>query len=61
MKYDVELSYGIGFTITGVEAESQDEAIKKAKALVEQTDISTGPQVDAGCLEYDQCSFIQHS
>lgn len=61
MKYDVELSYAIGFTVTGVEAESREDAIRKAKALAEETNITTGIQVDAGCLEFDQCSYIGRS
>ncbi len=59
-KYDVELCCGIGFTVTGVEADTQEEAITKAKDMVlNDTNIMTGPQVDAGDLEYDQCTYIQ--
>lgn len=62
MKYDVELTYGIEFRITDVEADSRDEAIEKAKVLVEKTDITTAKsQVNAGALEYNQCSYIQES
>lgn len=59
MKWDVELSYGIGFT--GVEAQSKEDAVRKAKALVEDTDINTGIQVDAGCLEFDQCTYTRQT
>lgn len=61
MKWDVELSYGIGFTVTGVEAQSEENAIRKAKALVEDTDINTGIQVDAGCLEFDQYTYVRQT
>lgn len=61
MKWDVELSYGIGFTVTGVEAQSKEDAVRKAKALVEDTDINTGIQVDAGCLEFDQCTYARQT
>lgn len=64
MKYDVELSYGIGFTVSGIEADNQSEAIEKAKQIAEQTMLTTpvtgnDVEIDAGCLEYDQCSYIQ--
>lgn len=34
-KWSVELSYGIGFTVSDIEAETREEAIEKAKHLVE--------------------------
>ena len=59
-KWDVELSYGIGFTVQGVDAGTREEAIKKAKRLVEDyTDITTGRQVDASCLEFESVTHTQ--
>lgn len=59
MKWDVELFYGIGFTVTDIEANTREEAITKAKAIVEETTIMEGPQVSAGDLEFDQCTYTQ--
>lgn len=59
-KWDVELSYGIGFTVQGVDAGTREEAIEKAKHLVEEhTDITTGRQVDAGCMEFENVTHVQ--
>lgn len=59
MKWDVELSYGIGFTVTDIEAGTREEAITKAKAVVEEITIVEGPQVSTGSLEFDQCTYTQ--
>lgn len=59
MKWDVELAYGIGFTVTDIEANTREEAITKAKAIVGETTIMEGPQVIAGDLEFDQCTYTK--
>lgn len=59
-KWNVELCYGIGFTVTDVEADTQDRAIGMAKSLVlKDTIVMTDSQVEAGNLEYDQCAYVQ--
>lgn len=61
-KWNVDLVYGIPFTVNGIEADSRNEAIEKAKKAVEDnTEIMTGHMVDAGCLEYDQCSYSEQT
>lgn len=60
--WNVELAYGIGFTVTGIEADTKEEAIKKARERVEDhTTILTHAHVDEGDLEYDACTFCQKS
>lgn len=59
-KYNVELVYGIGFTINDIVAETKEQAIEKAKQIVENETTVMGPHgVNEGNLEYDQCSFIE--
>lgn len=60
--WNVELSYGIGFTVSGVKANTKEQAIEKAKHLVEAgTDIITRATVEGSGLEFDQCSFVQEA
>lgn len=62
MKWNVELCCGIGFTVSNIEAATRDEAIEKAKNLVlDGTNIMTDVNVDAGDLEYDQCTYVEHA
>lgn len=59
-KWDVELSCGIGFTVTGVEADTKENAIKKAKHLVDSSvSIMAGPGIEEGSLTFEQCSFAK--
>lgn len=60
-KYVVEMSYGIGFSLN-VEAKDYDEAIKNAKAIIDNdvTIIETGRNsCDCGDLEFEEVSFIK--
>ncbi len=60
-KWSVELSYGIGFTVSNIQAETQEEAIEKAKHLVENgtTILSFDNSVDESGLEFDTVSYVQ--
>lgn len=59
-KWDVELCCGIGFTVTGVDGNTREEAIENAKKLVlDNTTLLTDSKVDPGDLEFEQCTFIQ--
>lgn len=59
-KWSVELCCGIGFTVSGVEADTRTEAIEKAKQMVlDGTTILTGKQVEENGLEYDRTAYIQ--
>lgn len=61
-KWDVELSYGIGFSVTGISAETREEAIKKARSLVEdETMIISTRTVDEGDLEFESVSYCAES
>lgn len=59
-KWDVELVFNAPFTVTGVEAETEEEALETAKKCVIQgTDMTTDRLVEAGHLEFDMCSYIR--
>lgn len=60
-KWSVELSYGIGFTVSGIKAETKEEAIEKAKHLVEDgtTILPFDNSVDESGLEFDMVSYVQ--
>lgn len=60
-KWDIEMTYGIGFSVCGVVAETQDEAIQKARHLVEQgtTVLPFDNSVDERDLEFEQVTYIQ--
>lgn len=60
-KWSVELSYRIGFTVSDVEAETQEEAIEKAKHIVEDgtTILPFDNSVDERGLEFDMISYVQ--
>ena len=59
-KWTVELSFGIGFTVSNVEAPTQQEAAKKAKDLVlEDTMFMTDPQVEKSDLEFEQYTYFK--
>lgn len=62
-KWNIDMAYGLSISVSGIEAETRDEAIEKAKELVEkEVDINTlDEHVDAGSLEYDQCTFIKEA
>lgn len=53
--YDIQMSYGIGFTVEGIKADTQEEAVNKARKMVDEGtvilpyDIS----VDVGNLEFE--------
>lgn len=60
--WNIELAYGIGFTVIGIEADTKEEAIAKAREMVEEhTTILTRAHVDEGDLEYNACTFCQQS
>lgn len=60
--WNVELAYGISFTVTGVNANTKEEAIAKAREMVEDhATILTHAHVDEGDLEYNACTFCQQS
>lgn len=60
-KWSVELSYGIGFTVSDVRAKTREEAIQKAKNLVEHgtTILISESCVDERGLEFDSVSYTQ--
>lgn len=60
-KWSVELSYGIGFTVSDIEAETREEAIEKAKHLVEDgtTILPFDNSVNENGLEFDMVSYAQ--
>ena len=60
-KWSVELSYGIGFTVSNILAETQEEAIEKAKRLVEDgtTILPFDNSVDESGLEFNMVSYVQ--
>lgn len=59
-KYDVEMAYGFGVTVSGVLASSPEEALAKAKQKVEEEiSILDGANVDAGGIEYECPNFIR--
>ncbi len=54
-KWTVEMCYGVGVSIEGVEAETQEEAIEEAKRLMEED-----PEefVDMRELEFESLNFV---
>lgn len=60
-KWSVELSYGIGFTVSNIQAETREEAIEKAKDLVEKgtTILPFDNSVDESGLEFDSVSYVK--
>lgn len=60
-KWSVELSYGIGFTVSDIQAETREEAIEKAKHLVEDgaTILLSDNSVDESGIEFDSVSYVQ--
>ena len=60
-KWDIELSYGIGFTVTGVPAATKEEAIHKARNLIENgtTILPFDGSVDDRGLEFEQVTYVQ--
>lgn len=60
-KWSVELSYGIGFTVSDIRAETREEAIEKAKHLVENgtTILPFDNSVDESGLKFDSVSYVQ--
>lgn len=54
-KFTVEMCYGIGVSIEGIEAETQEEAIEKAKQLMEE---DPGEYADLRELEFDSVNFV---
>jgi hypothetical protein len=59
MKYDIDLAYGIGFTVSGIDANSHEEAIKKARNIIaKDITILNGRDVDAGDLEFEGVNYI---
>lgn len=61
-KWDVEMSYIAGFSISGIEADSREEAIEEAKRVINEevtiSDISMNT-VECGGLEFEQVNFVQ--
>jgi hypothetical protein len=58
-KWDVEMSYKLGVSVVA-EGDTKEEAVDKAKALVEQyVSINDGFTVDCGCMEFEQVNFIK--
>lgn len=58
-KWDLEFACGVGFSVDNVEAGTRNEAIEKAARMAEGTSFVTNAQVDAGDLEYDQCTYVE--
>lgn len=59
-KWDVELSYGIGFTVSGIQAETKEQAIKKAKRQVEKdVSVLTFGSIDEGGLEFNAVTYAK--
>lgn len=59
MKYSVEMSYGLGVTVENIEANSREEAVEKAKKMVdEEVSIIDGMNIDIGDLEFDQVTYV---
>lgn len=60
MKYSVELSFNIGFTVTGVDAVSIAEAQSKAIEMVrKEVRILDSTSIDIGELEFESVDFVQ--
>lgn len=57
------MSYGIGFTVSGVIAEAPEEAIKKARHLVEggTTILTAEGSVDGRGLGFEQVTYVQEN
>lgn len=61
-KWDVELSYGIGFTVSGIYAETKEQAVKKAKRRVEKdVSVLTSGSIDEGGLEFEMATDIRET
>lgn len=56
-KWCVEMAYGIGFTVSQIEARSKEEAVMKAKELIDNTNILTDIFVDESGLEFEQLTY----
>lgn len=58
-KWSVEMSYGVGFTVTGIEAETKNQAIETAKEIIEDdVSIVCGSHIDCSDLEFEQTTFV---
>lgn len=62
-KWDIEMSYGIGFSVSEIIAETKNEAIQKARHLVEggTTILPFDGSVDGRGLEFEQVTYIQEN
>lgn len=60
-KYDIEMIYSIGFSLGGIEAESEKDAVRKARKLLEKETvvITNDVSVDNRGLEFNQVTYIQ--
>ena len=62
-KWNIDMSYGFNASVT-VTAASQEEAIRKAQAMVDEhvSIINTAEyEIDTGNIEYDQVTFVKQA
>jgi hypothetical protein len=57
--FDVEMSYGIGFTVKVKGATSKFEAIERAKQMVSEVMVLETGNVDAGSLEFEDVNYCE--
>lgn len=57
-KWCIELAYSIGFTVSGIEANSKEEAIEKAKNMVNDAVVISDVGVDEGDFEFQQVTYV---
>lgn|GEM_PF-3785084 len=62
-QWNIELSYGIGFSVTGISAENEAEAINEARKIVERgtTILLYDGTVDERGLEFECVTHIQQN
>lgn len=55
-KFTVEMSYIVGVSLEDIEAETREEAIKKAKEIVKE---KPHWYMDVGEAEFEQANYVQ--
>lgn len=59
--YDIQMNYGIRFTVEGIKAGTQEEAVRKARKIVEEgiTILPYDCSVDVGNLGFESAMCLK--
>lgn len=62
-RWNVDLSFGVGVSASGIKAETAGDAIKIVKTLVENDVMihATGAKIDVSDLEFMECTYVKEA